>query len=86
MWLVYLSRLSLFDLNEMELILELLAKQTDIMHIIRAIPNLLNCFFILKNLKEIEKNSDSFPINEILKFDFWIASSYLGRVTLKLTF
>ena len=36
-----LFQLSLFDLNEMELILELLAKQTHIMHIIRAIQNLL---------------------------------------------
>ena len=52
-----LCPLSLFDLNEMELILELLAKHTPIMHITHAFQNLALCFVDPKNLKRIEKNS-----------------------------
>ena len=68
-----LSRLSSFDLNEMELILELLATQTAIMHLTHAIRNLVNCFLNPKNLKrKWRKNliSKSFRLHEILKLDF----------------
>ena len=68
-----LSPLSLFDLNEMELILELLATQTAIMHLTHAIGNLVNSFLNPKNLKRKWRKiriSKSFRLHEILKLDF----------------
>ena len=64
-----LSQLSLFDLNEMEPILELLAKQTPIMHITHAIRNLAQCFVDLKTLKRIEKKSNFRIISTARNFE-----------------